>query len=108
MLSLEVLLIAMTFNYISKFKSLLKSQSDIGKTELSNITKHLIEQEDHYIVQKKQQANLVIVALLANFILHLGELLLYTTRSTARHSAMRTTRWRSRLLCIWSSCGCRT
>lgn len=32
MLSLEVPLIAMTFNYINKFKFLLKSQSDIGKT----------------------------------------------------------------------------
>lgn len=30
-------------------------------------------------MQKKQQANLVIVALLVNFILHLGELLMYYT-----------------------------
>jgi hypothetical protein len=81
MLSLEIPLILLTFYFIRKFKRLLKTQTTT--THRSNpgsysvATKHLIEQEDRYMVLKKMQSNLVFYALLANFALHLIEIVLF-------------------------------
>jgi hypothetical protein len=41
------------------------------------MTKHLVEQEDRYIVLKQQQANLVQAVQIINFVMHVVELVLF-------------------------------
>lgn len=80
LISIELPIIIVTFYYVKKFKSLLNNQSSkYGDVDRTFMTKHLIEQEDRYVVLKQQQASLVQGAQVINFIMHLVELLLFYT-----------------------------
>jgi uncharacterized membrane protein YcgQ (UPF0703/DUF1980 family) len=76
---LEVPLVFITFHYIRKFKKLLRASS-VRRTEgITNtvMTKHLLEQEDRYIILKKKQSNYVFAALVLNFLLHVIEIVMF-------------------------------
>ena len=78
LLAIELPIIIGTLYYVRKFKQLLNNQtSKYENIDHTVMTKHLVEQEDRYIVLKQQQANLVQAVQIINFVMHVVELVLF-------------------------------
>lgn len=81
MVVIELPIIVLTLFFSHKFKAMLTKASNIGVSAIEQnptfVTKHLLEAEDRYIVLKKRQANLALLALLVSFFLHLLNIILY-------------------------------
>lgn len=80
MIFLEIPIVVLTCYYGRKFKHILTHQSQSHHTAGESptfVTKHLLEQEDRYVLLKKLQANLAMIALIVSLCLHIVDIVLY-------------------------------